>query len=1004
MMYPISFLLIIYILISNNIIKCYCSTKNAPVTSISVFLPKVDGTRISSSEGLADQSQATATAVSHVNTKEGKWKKILKRGESLQTGQQNSSIVGAPNGPAQQPIMVRLSNEHGNSGSNDVPAERVSSDISNVVQVKSALLKEHKGIKITGPCTAKFYVFLIPFLEIYVDAENNEIEMNPIFIKITEKILFEKEKSNLHNKCAHNKTFKVVVYIEENILTLKWKVYPSTTETDKMVDVRKYRMKDIGRPITSIQVITSSNPEKQILIESKNYSISNMPEKCDAIASDCFFGGIIEIEKCYQCALFLESKEKASECLNYVSADMRQRFDEIKTEGQDDENYNEIQLTEAIDSILMGIKDNNKNNKKDLAIPQDLDSTLKRQITNYCNLLKGLDMTRMLENYELGNEMEVLNNLNRMLKMHKGEKYISLKNKLKNAAICMKNVSNWGENRTGLVLPDLPYNKLEGKNVMHFNYDVELKDYKNVGNSIYKEDDDGVVDLTKYEEADMNTARFTDRMYCNEDYCDRWKDKNSCVSKIEAEDQGNCATSWLFASKLHLETIRCMKGYDHASGSALYVANCSKIEPDERCKVGSNPLEFLRIIDEKKILPLESNLPYSYKNVANDCPNPKYHWTNLWTDTKLMDYKYEPNSLGAKGYTAYESYKFRGNMDTFIKKIKHEVMHKGSMIAYVKAEKIMSYDFNGKKVYSLCGEKMPDHAVNIIGWGNYISDKGMKKSYWIMRNSWGKYWGDEGNFKVDIYGPEKCEHNFIHSAVMFNIDMPLAKVNTKKEAELYNYYLKISPDFYSNLYYKNFSSDKTYYSNSRKGLYWNSMIHGQTDEPSFPSTVERQGIPGGAVMSPGRTQLLVTSVSVGREGTEKSTHEVRPTGGYAPILEGEHPRSESPRSVTDARVPPSSPVSSYNFLYSQVDEKTKILHILKHVKDGKLKIGLAKYDILKSASGDHVCSRSYAYDPGKQEECFQFCERHWNECRGSYSPGYCLSKKRKKNDCYFCYV
>ena len=37
----------------------------------------------------------------------------------------------------------------------------------------------------------------------------------------------------------------------------------------------------------------------------------------------------------------------------------------------------------------------------------------------------------------------------------------------------------------------------------------------------------------------------------------------------------------------------------------------------------------------------------------------------------------------------------------------------------------------------------PDHAVQVVGWGKNEQD-----SYWIVRNSWGEYWGNMGFFYV----------------------------------------------------------------------------------------------------------------------------------------------------------------------------------------------------------------------------------------------------------------
>jgi len=43
-----------------------------------------------------------------------------------------------------------------------------------------------------------------------------------------------------------------------------------------------------------------------------------------------------------------------------------------------------------------------------------------------------------------------------------------------------------------------------------------------------------------------------------------------------------------------------------------------------------------------------------------------------------------------------------------------------------------------------CGNEL-DHATNVVGWG--IEDG---QEYWIMRNSWGTGWGEQGYIRIEI--------------------------------------------------------------------------------------------------------------------------------------------------------------------------------------------------------------------------------------------------------------
>eukprot|EP01083_Nonionella_stella_P039084 106268_1 len=42
----------------------------------------------------------------------------------------------------------------------------------------------------------------------------------------------------------------------------------------------------------------------------------------------------------------------------------------------------------------------------------------------------------------------------------------------------------------------------------------------------------------------------------------------------------------------------------------------------------------------------------------------------------------------------------------------------------------------------------PNHAMLIVGYGEEINEDGLKRLYWIARNSWGRHWGEQGFMRV----------------------------------------------------------------------------------------------------------------------------------------------------------------------------------------------------------------------------------------------------------------
>lgn len=74
-----------------------------------------------------------------------------------------------------------------------------------------------------------------------------------------------------------------------------------------------------------------------------------------------------------------------------------------------------------------------------------------------------------------------------------------------------------------------------------------------------------------------------------------------------------------------------------------------------------------------------------------------------------------------------------------------EIYARGPVAAEISAQPI--HDYQGGIFKNRRAPKMTDHIVSIIGWGY---DKESGKKHWIIRNSWGHYWGEMGFVRVEM--------------------------------------------------------------------------------------------------------------------------------------------------------------------------------------------------------------------------------------------------------------
>jgi cathepsin X len=70
-----------------------------------------------------------------------------------------------------------------------------------------------------------------------------------------------------------------------------------------------------------------------------------------------------------------------------------------------------------------------------------------------------------------------------------------------------------------------------------------------------------------------------------------------------------------------------------------------------------------------------------------------------------------------------------------------EIYHRGPIACGIDAMPLLNYE-NG--IQRERGDEI-DHVVSVVGWG---TDPQTKEFYWIVRNSWGEFWGEMGFIRV----------------------------------------------------------------------------------------------------------------------------------------------------------------------------------------------------------------------------------------------------------------
>ncbi|CAI0389107.1 unnamed protein product [Linum tenue] len=252
---------------------------------------------------------------------------------------------------------------------------------------------------------------------------------------------------------------------------------------------------------------------------------------------------------------------------------------------------------------------------------------------------------------------------------------------------------------------------IDGHNSLNHTYTVGLNKFADLTNDEYRSQYLGVrpgqgKPLRESRPSDRYAPRVGESLPDSID----WRTKGAVA---EVKDQGGCGSCWAFSTVSSVEGINQIVTGELITLSEQELVDCDT-SYNEGCNGGLMDYAFEFIIKNGGI---DTDLDYPYTGYDGRCPqknNAKVVTINNYEDVPINDeaalQKAAANQpiavaieAGGRGFQLYTSGIFSGP----------------------------------------CGTQL-DHGVGVVGYG---SEGG--KDYWIVRNSWGKSWGESGYLRME---------------------------------------------------------------------------------------------------------------------------------------------------------------------------------------------------------------------------------------------------------------
>lgn len=182
------------------------------------------------------------------------------------------------------------------------------------------------------------------------------------------------------------------------------------------------------------------------------------------------------------------------------------------------------------------------------------------------------------------------------------------------------------------------------------------------------------------------------------------------------QNQGQCGSCWAFSAVASFEGVAKIAGYQLYKFSEQQLVDCSTAEGNQGCNGGLMDQAFEYV---KKEGGLEAETSYPYKAVEQKCKAN----TTLLLPPKVSSWVDVP----------------KDNCTALLNAI---ALNPTSVA--IAANAIQFYT-SGVFSSKFCGTGL-NHGVTAVGYG---TDSSSGKQFWLVRNSWGASWGEQGYIRMD---------------------------------------------------------------------------------------------------------------------------------------------------------------------------------------------------------------------------------------------------------------